>query len=75
MVPASRLIKSVPKRECRAHHRQLLPILTDPRVSDAEIRRQCLVALLGNENFRLHLIEWFLKEEPGNVHQRIIVSH
>ena len=50
-------------------------LLKDPRVSDAEIRRQCLVALLGNENFRLQLIEWFLRDEPGNVPQRTIVSH
>jgi hypothetical protein len=42
-------------------------LLTDPRVSDTEVRRLCLMALLGNEDFRLRVLEWFLRDASGRV--------
>jgi hypothetical protein len=50
-------------------------MLTDPRASDAEIRTLCLVAFLCNEDFRLRLIEWFLEDKPGSLHQPPILYH
>jgi len=50
-------------------------MLRDPRASDPEIRTLCIVALLCNEDFRLRLIEWFLEDKPGSVHQRPILYH
>ena len=43
--------------------------------TDTEARRLCVLAFLCNEDFRLRLLEWFLSDEPGSVHQRPFLYH